>query len=249
MLLALLLLLSMGLVGTLNATEESFATTFEPIGPLLSAHVDNGHVNYSAFLASADFATFIEALKTYPISSRTSREEKLAAYINAYNGIAIQGILDGYSPSSIWSRIRFFKRRQYNLFNGSLSLFELEHERILTLNEPRVHFAIVCASKSCPPLQNYLFSPKQIDQQLDADTRAFVNDASSNQFDGTSKSAKLSRIFRWYEDDFIQSSGSLANFLADFIDDPVLAASMREGNWSFTFDDYDWTLNGSPPTR
>ena len=126
-----------------------------------------------------------------------------------------------------------------------MTLYELEHERIISEGDPRIHFAIVCSSKSCPPLIGELYLPETLDDQLEAVTRNFVNAPQSNRFDFATKSAELSRIFKWYRVEFAERSGSLAAFLAEYVDDPALAKSLREDDWDFDFLSYDWSLNGT----
>ena len=220
---------------------------FEPFGTLLERSVVDGQVDYPAFAASADFAAMMTALATVTPPANADRNTRLAFYINAYNATSIQGILDGFSPSTVWSRLRFFKRRKYELFDTSLSLYELEHERIISEGDPRIHFAIVCSSQSCPPLRSELYQAQSLDAQLDEVTRAFVNQPTSNSFDQASRTARLSQIFKWYRAEFADAGdGSLGGFLARYVADPALAESLRTERWKFRFRDYDWSLNGTP---
>lgn len=230
-----------------NAPAQQAGDVFAPFGELLATSVDNGSVDYPAFARSTAFAEMIADLATTAPARGASREQRLAFYINAYNAVSIQGILDGYSPSTIWSRIRFFKRRKYDLFNTSISLYDLEHERIMNEGEPRIHFAIVCSSKSCPPLLNELYSAGRLDAQLDDVTRRFVNNPASNRLDIETRSAELSRIFDWYRDEFeAEGDGSLQKFVARYVDDPAVRQSLETEDWSIRFMDYDWSLNGTP---
>ena len=226
---------------------EAANAVFEPFDALLQLHVDAGHVDYGAFDDADSFNTMIDRLAGAAPAKKASKAERLAFYINAYNALSIKGILDGYSPSSIWSRIRFFKRRKYDLANTEMSLYELEHERIIAEGDPRIHFAIVCASASCPPLRSRIYRPDSLDAELDEVTRGFVNDRDNNAFDMSAKRATLSRIFDWYRDEFEREAGGLGPYLAGYVDDEALAASLRTDDWDFDFRDYDWSLNGSPP--
>ena len=95
-----------------------------------------------------------------------NREQQLAFYINSYNLLAVTGIVAGRSPASLLGRARFFRFSTYQLGDERLSLQALEHERILPLAEPRIHFAIVCASLSCPKLRSEAYSAEQLERQL-----------------------------------------------------------------------------------
>ena len=241
----LALLLGVSLFGSVNADE--LHDVFQPFAELLESDVKQGDVNYPAFANSESFAAMMTQLANTAPARNADQATRLAFYINAYNATSIQGILDGFSPSTIWGRLRFFKRRQYALFNTSMSLFELEHERIIKKGDPRIHFAIVCSSKSCPPLRSTLYTAEGLDAELDAVTRAFVNNPSSNQFDAVNRTARLSRIFKWYGDEFEKvGGGSLGGYLARYVDDPDVAASLQSDTWKFSYFDYDWSLNGTP---
>ncbi|MEM9172608.1 MAG: DUF547 domain-containing protein [Pseudomonadota bacterium] len=241
------LALAFSLLLSMNTNADTEAV-FTPFAPLLADHVDNGNVDYRAFARSTEFAQMVTALATLAPAQDADQANRLAFYINAYNALSIQGILDGYSPESIWGRLKFFKRRKYDAFNTSLSLYELEHERIISEGEPRIHFAIVCASQSCPPLQSTLFTPAGLDAQLDAAARGFINAQDKNQFDVANRKATLSRIFKWYKQEFeVAGGGSLAGYLAQYADDPALAQSLKNDDWSFSYFPYDWSLNGISP--
>lgn len=222
------------------------AEVFEPFGALLDRHVTDGSVDYPAFAASGAFADMMAALADAAPPSGAGDDDRLAFYINAYNATSIQGILDGYSPSTLWGRLRFFKRREYALMNRSMTLHELEHDYIIATGDARIHFAIVCSSQSCPPLQNELYDGAKLDTQLDRVTGAFINDPSSNRFDIERRQAELSRIFDWYEDEFATEAGSIQAWLARYVDDDALRDSLQRDDWDIDFKDYDWSLNGTP---
>ncbi|MEL6302534.1 MAG: DUF547 domain-containing protein [Pseudomonadota bacterium] len=229
-----------------TAQADPLHEVFAPFESLLTSEVSDGDVNYPAFADSEAFAQMMRALATVAPSADADQATRLAFYINAYNATSIQGILDGFSPSSVWGRLRFFKRRQYELFNTSMSLYELEHERIIAEGDPRIHFAIVCSSKSCPPLRSALYTAAGLDSELDAATGAFVNNPDGNSFDLETRTATLSRIFKWYGDEFAEAGGgSLAGYLAGYVKDPAVAQSLRTERWTFDYYDYDWSLNGT----
>jgi len=113
--------------------------------------------------------------------------------------------------------------------------------------EPRIHFAIVCASRSCPKLRSWAFTADKLDQQLDDSARLFINDPSRNVFDRRQKIAHLSKIFDWFTEDFISHSGSLTKYVAQYVEDPVLAQELAQDTYQVEFLEYDWNLNGIPP--
>jgi hypothetical protein len=209
---------------------------------LLEEAVSDGHVEYRQWADNPRFDALVQQIATTDVSSMTT-DEKLVFYINAYNILAARGILDGRSPGSLLGRYVYFKRDKYSVAGERISLHALEHERIRPLGEPRIHFAIVCASQSCPILQSHAYTLESLEEQLEFAARQFINDVERNRFDVEERRADLSRIFDWFEEDFIDAAGSLQAYLAPYVDDKA-AALLREGAFSVKYLDYDWNLNG-----
>jgi hypothetical protein len=234
--------------------------TFAPTRPLppnevshkafhevLQAHVREGQVDYPAIQASEPFRRYLDQLD-HVDPGLLSREARLAFWINAYNAFAIQGILDGLTPAPYLGWYRFFKGRTYRVGGQRLTLSDLEHEILRPqFGDPRVHFAIVCASASCPRLQSWAFEAEQIDRQLDHVARAFINDPTRNRFDRESKTARLSMIFKWFEEDFAHAAGSVQAYLARYVDDADVARDLSGSDFHIEYLDYDWSLNGPAP--
>lgn len=205
---------------------------------LLKKHVsEDGFVSYSGFKNDADkLKTYFSLLSGNVPDINTSRDEKLAYWINAYNAFTVQLILDHYPVKSIkdiknpWD-IRFFKlgEKWYNLN-------EIEHKILRKMNEPRIHFAIVCASISCPKLQDEAFNAKSLETQLEAVTTTFLTDPSKNIID--TEKMKLSLIFRWFSKDF-KRNGSVLDFIKPYVNDPI------NDNAKISYQKYDWGLNGN----
>lgn len=215
-----------------------------PFDALLRAHVDAGHVDYPAFQAAPGFRAYVAELAR-PVQL-AGRADELAYYINAYNALAIAGILEGLSPSSAIGRQRFFRFRDWPLAGRSITLHDLEHEVLRPLGEPRIHFAIVCASRSCPFLRSEAYVPSRLDAQLDAQARAFVNDPFRNRFDKATKTAQLSEIFKWFDEDF-RAAGSVQKYLARYVADADVARVLAADGYRIEWIAYDWGLNGTPP--
>jgi hypothetical protein len=207
-------------------------------------NVRNGFVDYDGIRADPAFGRYLSGLASARESDLGTPENRLAFLVNAYNALAIQGILDGYSPSTWFGRNTYFKRREYGLLGGKTTLEQLEHDLILPLGEPRVHFATVCASLSCPRLASQAYDPATLDSQLEDAARSFANDPTRNRYDVKRRIAFLSSIFDWYEDDFIRAAGSTQKYLARYVSDPAAAALLAEDGFDVRFVDYDWDLNG-----
>ena len=226
---------------TLYAFADSDHMLFESI---LSNHVINGVVDYPTIADEPKFSQYLQQLSAPLTSSR--RDEQLTFWINAYNAFAIRGILDGRSPSSFFGRIGYFKKAKYTIADRTINLYDLERKIIIPFNEPRIHFAINCASASCPKLASHIYKADELDSQLETATRNFINDPTRNRFDRKNKIAHLSKIFDWFKKDFKQHSGSVQKYVAQFVTDPSLAEELHNNQYNIRFLKYDWTLNGTP---
>ena len=207
-------------------------------------NVQDGFVDYDGVRADPAFRRFIDGISNARESDLEEPGARLAFLINAYNALAIQGVLDGYSPASRSGRRKFFKRREYTLMGNSLTLEKLEQAHIRPLGEPRAHFAISCAAISCPRLARSAFEPETLDAQLDAVTRAFANDPTRNRFDVERRVAFLSSLFEQHAADFARAAGSTQRFLARYVDQPAVAELLARDGFEVRFVERDWDLNG-----
>ena len=226
--------------------------TFTPhtLHEVLTKHVTDGVVNYQTLAADQSFSTYLTDLAHIAPQQLPTPNHRLAFWINAYNAFAIQGIINGFSPSTFVGRYRYFIGQDYIVGDEPINLYDLERKILIPgFREPRIHFAIVCASQSCPKLQSWAYTPEQIDQQLTFSAQQFINDPLRNHFDQQQKIAYLSKIFDWFQDDFTNHSGSLLDYIAQFITDQALADDLRHTSYTIEFLDYDWALNGSPPDK
>lgn len=224
--------------------------THHTLHQVLAKHVTDGVVNYHTLAGDQSFETYLTNLQHLAPQQLPSPNHRLAFWINAYNAFAIQGILDGLSPSTLAGRYTYFISQDYIVGGEPINLYDLERKILIpSFQEPRIHFAIVCASQSCPKLQSWAYSPENIDQQLTSSAQQFINDSSRNHFDQQQKIAYLSQIFEWFQEDFTNHSGSLLHYIARFVTDQDLAEDLRNTPYRIEFLEYNWTLNGLPPNR
>ncbi len=215
---------------------------------LVEAHVREGVVDYPGMQNSGCLDAYLTDLDRIDPTTLPARDGQLAFWINAYNAFAVKGILDGYSPASLWGRYRYFIGREYRVGGAAINLYDLEREVLIAqFHEPLMHFAIVCASASCPKLQPWAYQPTQLDRQLDHVARAFINDPTRNRFDRQKKVAFLSMIFKWFEQDFSRAAGSVLAYVARYVDDAEFAKELMQPGYRVEFLEYDWSLNGTPP--
>ena len=226
------------------------AFTHQHFDQILRQHVKDGAVNYQTLSTDTMFSSYLNQLKHLAPQQLPTPNHRLAFWINVYNAFAIQGILDGFSPFTFSGRYRYFVGQDYNVGNEFINLYDLERKILIpSFQEPRIHFAIVCASQSCPKLQSSVFTPESIDRQLTLSAKQFINDSSRNRFDQQKKIAYLSQIFDWFEEDFINHSGSVLTYIAQFVTNQSLAEDLRSTPYTIVFLEYDWTLNGLPPPK
>lgn len=221
---------------------------------LLARYVSNGSVDYSGLKSrgQGELAAYERSLGAVCRADfdHWTREEKVAFWINSYNVFTVQLVLDHYPIDSIRSvgllpgaafRTSFISLP--GLRDGKLSLDEIENGILRRdFAEPRIHFAIVCASKGCPPLRADAYRAADLNKQLDEATRTYIRDPAHNRFDGASRTLYLSSIFKWFREDFERAAGSLPSFVARYAGDNV-AAAIRSGDVRIEFLDYDWSLN------
>ncbi|QMU62317.1 MAG: DUF547 domain-containing protein [Gammaproteobacteria bacterium] len=238
---AFFLIVASLVANTIHASDD----LHQPFTDVLSESVTNGQVNYKTINENPKFASYLETLKEK--ATFENQDEELAYWINAYNALVIQGILNGGSPSSFFSRMRFFKKDKYQVNGLSISLFEIEHEVILPLGEPRIHFAINCASSSCPKLTTQAYSAENLDEELTQAAKYFINDTMRNHFDKAMNIASISKIFDWFKSDFTNHSGTVEKYIAQYVNDENVAKDLSEGNYKTKYLKYDWSLNGTGP--
>jgi len=189
-----------------------------------------------------------------------TKPRQLAFLINAYNAFTVELILTRYpdlaSIKDLGSLLQSpWKKRFFRLLGETRSLDELEHEMIRapgTFDDPRIHFAVVCASIGCPMLRNEAFTAERLESQLDDAQERFLSDRDRNRFEAGSGTLKVSRIFDWYRKDFElghKGFDSLEAVFARYADrladgsDP--RTRIRAGDYRLDFLPYDWALNAA----
>lgn len=242
-----------------SAAQRSAAAAFDhdhsAWDALLQRYVRDGVVDYGGLASSGrgDLDGYLGTLELGRDHRDWAREQRLAYWINAYNAYTVGLILDRYPVKSIRSigllpgaafRDRFIPLGDAQATKRSLN--DIEHEILRKqFEEPRIHFAIVCASKSCPSLRAEAYRSRDLQSQLEDAARTFVRDPSKNRFDAVSRTLYLSSIFRWFHEDFERAAGTLPAFFAQNADESTARVLGSGGDVRVKFLDYDWSLNGS----
>ncbi|MGD8593806.1 MAG: DUF547 domain-containing protein [Gammaproteobacteria bacterium] len=179
-----------------------------------------------------------------------TQAQRLAFLINAYNAFTVKLIIDHYPVDSIKDIGGFFrspwKITFFTLLGEETHLDYIEHELIRGRDyaEPRIHFALVCASVGCPKLQAHAYTADRLGTMLDAAAKTFLGDTSRNRYDSGGNILYLSPLFKWYGEDFAAKAGSVEKFVAPYItDDPLARQRIRSKHMDVEYLNYDWSLN------
>ncbi len=195
-----------------------------------------GKVNYKGFKADAiAFDAYLKSLAANPVQSSWSRGQKMAYWINAYNAFTIKLIVDNYPVKSIMDLNggKPWDRKWIKLGGKTYSLNNIEHDILRPqFKDARIHFAVNCAAKSCPPVWNKAWTAANLNGQLERSTKAFINNTKYNNVGGSN--AAISKIFEWYAVDF---GDSIVSYLNKY------AATKVEVGTTVTYKDYNWALN------
>lgn len=226
---------------------------------LLSKYVDqDGLVSYSAWKASA---TDREALRRYfdelsraDRDKPARREARLAFWINAYNAVTLEGILRVYPTTSIRNHTsklggyNIWQHLQLRVGDSSYSLEQMEHEILRPMGEPRIHFAIVCASIGCPRLQNRAYTASDLEQQLDDNSRDFFSRSRNAHIDVAANTVYLSSILSWFGEDFGRTEQDRLQYLLPYLPDEITAL-IRQPKVKVDYLVYNWDLNDQADSR
>ena len=225
---SLFLLLSFALLGQKNIHEQWTSA--------LNIYVNSeGNVNYAKWKNDTTaLDNYISSLEENPPAEYWSKNDSLAYFINAYNAVTVKLILDNYPLKSIRKLVTPWRFKRFNLDGKKVSLNHIEHNILRKMGEPRIHFAINCASASCPKLLNKAFYSHTIEKQLEAVTKDFINDKKRNLIG--EKEMSVSRIFQWFAGDFGTKKDRHA-FIRRYAQESVAK------NAKLRFLNYDWSLN------
>ncbi len=269
--------LGLALLGTmlgsfLGGQARAADQLYEDYGAVLTTYVNQqGLVNYGGLKANPQrLSAFLAALTDLPPATyqKWDDQEKIAFWINAYNGLTLKAIIDHYPIRAaffkgfiyprnsirqipgVWDTLRFPVRGQ------QMTLDEIEHNILRKkFNDPRIHMALVCAALGCPPLRTEPYEGDKLDRQLNDQARVFLANPKKFRIDRGQGKVYLSPIFKWFGGDFVKTYGTdkafpgfsqeeraVLNFVSQY-----LPAGDREyllkGEYTVNFLDYDWSLN------
>ena len=226
------------LVTAATSSADSWVDTYNR---LLGKYVTSGGVKYAEWKGNAAdvqaLQTIVDAIAKENVSA-LEKKQQLAFYINAYNAWILHEALAKYPTKSVKDALfTFFTGRRLTVAGQQTSFNALEKDTIRSkFGEPRVHFALNCASRSCPPLNREAFAGDKLDSQFEKLAKGYVNSERGVKYSAETKTADLSKIFDWYKDDFKADGGALA-----FIN--KRRSSQIPADAKITYQEYDWGLN------
>jgi len=167
------------------------------------------------------------------------RVSELAYYINAYNALAMYGVVDAGLPTSLggFSKFTFFYLRKFSIGEKSISLYDFENDIIRPMGEERVHFALNCMVVSCPRLPRTAFVASELDRQLDTATRSFIAERRNVTIDPNKRTLSLSAIFEFYTQDFLAHAPNLIAYINNYRSEKI------SQDFKVKFLNYNWTVN------
>lgn len=248
---AIVIYLALTLVSFAQKVDHSVFTN------LMTKYNFNGNVDYKGLTEETKLTEYLDLLSNVNPSKLESDQEKIAFWINVYNAFTIKAIVDNYPVESI-NDLHSGGRIIGHIFSTTVwdddfieinkkeySLNDVEHKILRKeFKEPRIHFAIVCASISCPQLRHEAYVADKLEDQLQDQTIQFFADMTKNKIDEKSKIAYLSKILDWFEEDFGENDKEVLMFVSKYLNSK-LSSKINEDidNWSIEYLDYDWGLN------
>jgi hypothetical protein len=215
---------------------------------LLKKHVNSqGLVAYEKWKGSSED---MKALDDYvaqfaATGNAASGNERYASLVNAYNAFVLQWILQNYPTESIWALKGSFKERRHKLGGANVSLNDIENDMLRPEFGWRTHAVLVCAARSCPPLQQSAYSAGAVDDQVARAYRTWLGRPDLNEFLIDKNEANVSNIFKWFKDDFDKAGGAKA-IMAKYAPAPARQMLQRP-DCKITYKPYNWGLNDQGP--
>ena len=218
-----------------------------PFDRLLKNRVRDGMVEYAEIRKhdSGTLKSYLDALAAADVKKLAKRQQ-FAFYVNLYNATMIQAVLEHTEKDRNWkpsaNEFAVFKEKRVRLKTGTVTLDHLENEILRPrFKDHRVHVALVCGARSCPPLISRAYEAKELDATLDANFKAFLRDGVRNRVDRAAKKVHLSKLFEWFAADFGGEQGVRKLLKAEFGD--------AVSRYDIAYLEYSWELNAQRKKR
>lgn len=224
---------------------------------ILQKYVSDGFVNYKGMLKDKTLDNYLEELGNTDPDTINNEADQIAFYLNAYNAYTLKIILDNYPVESINDLhsggliigtvlgTTIWDEDFVIINNRRTTLDHIEHEILREkYDEPRIHFALVCASISCPPLRSEAYEGYKLNHQLEDQGRIFLRNTTKNEFNFDEREAEISKIFDWFEEDFGEDDEEVLRYISGFLKENEREAILENlTEWVIDYKDYNWNLN------
>lgn len=232
---ALIVFLSAITISTKAATLNEFLPKADAF---LKTYVKNGSVAYKAIHQNTtEIETLYKMIGEISLAGAVESDKK-AFYINAYNLVVIYWVTKHYPLKSPLDDSGFFDKIKHKVAGEDMTLNSLEIKKLLLpYKDGRLHFALACAAKSCPPLASFAYSPSKLEVQLNERTTKAINDSEWIKVENSKKSVALSKIFEWYKGDFIQNGKTQVDWVNQFRKEKIPVS------YAVSYYEYNWNLN------
>jgi hypothetical protein len=205
---------------------------------------DHGLVAYAEWKKDhADIKRLDQYLAQFEQASATpaAGDDKAASLINLYNALTVRTILENYPTDSIQSLAKPFDTKRLKVGGRDVSLDDIEHGALRPLIGYRAHAVLVCAARSCPPLQRFAYRESKLNSQIDMAYLAWLARADLNRFLPNEKKVEISSIFNWFKEDFDKAGGT-KKILAKYAPENA-RTSLASGDYEIVYLPYNWGLN------
>jgi hypothetical protein len=211
---------------------------------------DDGRVDYAGLKATGALNEFVKQLASVSPDSHPAlfptRDARLAYWINAYNALVLHSFSREYPEkrtrlTSMVGRALFFYKVRHVVGGKRRSLADIEDHSIRNMGDPRIHFAIVCASAGCPALSRKPYTAGTLDAHLDAEARKYLAEGRNLQIDDARKTVRLAQIFEWFRADFGTTPEKVLEFISQYR--PIDAQKLQTKKWKIAYFPYDWSAN------
>jgi hypothetical protein len=216
---------------------------------------DKGLVDYNSIAKDSGFSEYVQSLQTARVE-KFSRDGQLAFWINGYNAVTIDKVIKKKPKKSVretfipgvWTATKFFTSREHIVAGKRLSQDDIEHEILRKqFKDPRIHFAIICASMGCPLLPRIAYTEENVQTRLEEETRKYLNSPRGTLIDRAENTLHVSKLFDWFGSDFINKSGSILAFMQPYLYEEVRIFLKRDPMISYL--EYNWALNAQSPLK
>jgi hypothetical protein len=221
-----------------STVRPGIETFYRLVDRFLAEHTSHLGVDYASILENRQLLDSVVVWIAYTNADSLDESDRKAFLINTYNVLAIKSVVDEYPVASPLDVPGFFDKRTHDVGGVEMSLDSLEKRVIFgSYADARLHLALVCAARGCPPLHRTAFRGETLDAQLDAATRMALHKLHIIRLDPLKRIAYLSELFTWYRDDFVAESGTIGDFIRKYREPAI-----PEG-YSTEMIPYNWELN------